>query len=214
MTTTRFYEGEYAYRCTGDCGSIFVTYAYENEEWVTTALMYGTIVPPCEACNAPMAWQGWSGSSRISEELAQIVDAKLWMAATVMIAAYMEYRLDSLLWATLVDAGVDHATANKLADGSNQRGDVIRIIRQLLGRPIKNIVFEVRNQVAHGRGFAVPNEAYHTSVLDQLTAIKKWVSSVEAGTVSDGWNPTEVERWVLSMRHWCIWFTNRVESAA
>jgi len=127
------------------------------------------------------------------------------MAAIVIVTAFVEYQIDNLLWATLVDAGLSKVKSSGIANGTLPRGDAIRMIRDLLERKVGNIVFPVRNEVAHGRAFGWSREEYDKALDSQLDAIEKWVGSVQGSHAPKKFNYTELDRWLLSMQHWIVW---------
>lgn len=162
-------------------------------------------VPACDNCHELMIWEGWSGQSDISEGIRSLIADGHSMAAIVILAAFVEYQIDNLLWAILVDAGLSKAKASGIANGTLPRGDAIRMIRDLLERKVGNIVFPVRNEVAHGRAFGWTPSEYDKALQTQLEAIEKWVGSVKGNHQTRNFNFTELDRWLLSMQHWVVW---------
>jgi hypothetical protein len=152
-----------------------------------------------------MVGEGWSGQSDISTGIRSLISDGHSMAAIVIVAAFVEYQIDNLLWAILVDAGLSKVKASGIANGTLPRGDAIRMIRDLLERKVGNIVFPVRNEVAHGRAFGWSSEEYDKALDAQLEAIEKWVGSVQGDHTPRNSNFTELDRWLLSMQHWIAW---------
>jgi hypothetical protein len=152
-----------------------------------------------------MEWAGWSGQSDITESFLRLVQGAHYMAATIILAAFVEYQLSGLLWAILVDSGLSKRKATAIANGSLPRGDTVRMIRDLLERKVANLVFPMRNEVAHGRAFGIPDDSFVTALEDQLIGIEEWVRSVSGGSTPSGYDYTELDRWILSMQHWAAW---------
>ena len=193
----RYYEGEHVFSC--QCGTQTVIYAFQGEDlsWLNA----GTI--PCEKCNRNMYYEGYaSGPDSITRGIISLLESRHYMAAIVVIAAFVEYQIDNLLWALLIDAGLPHDKATAVANGTLPRGDAIRMIRNLLGRKIGNIVFPMRNEVAHGRAFGKNQNEYSEAVSKQIEAIKKWVLGIKSDYVPPSTNYSEIDRWLLSMEHW------------
>jgi hypothetical protein len=196
----RWYEGEHAYFCNL-CGALQVEYSYGESSANNWRNQQG---PYCE-CGEMMIWEGWSGESDISTGLRSLIEDGHLMAAIVIVAAFVEYQIDNLLWAVLVDAGLSKLKASGIANGTLPRGDAIRMIRDLLERKIGNIVFPVRNEVAHGRAFGRSMGEYAAALETQLGAIHKWVSSVKGDHEPKNLKYSELDRWLLSMEHWVAW---------
>ena len=121
----RFYEGEHAFGC--GCGGEKIIYAFEDED-----LSFLQTPPSCQNCGNIMGWKGWSGQSDISEGIRSLIKDGHAMAAIVILAAFVEYQIDNLLWAILVDAGLPKEKASGIANGTLPGGDAIRMIRSLL----------------------------------------------------------------------------------
>jgi hypothetical protein len=197
----RWYEGEHAYYCN-KCGSRHVTYSFGTENSELWRSQQGSY---CENCSEMMIWEGWSGQSDISNGIRNLISNGHSMAAIVIVAAFVEYQIDNLLWAILVDSGLPKSKASGIANGTLPRGDAIRMIRDLLKRKVGNIVFPVRNEVAHGRAFGWRSAEYDNALNTQLGAIEKWVSSVQGSYCPKDFNFTELDRWLISMQHWVTW---------
>jgi hypothetical protein len=153
-----------------------------------------------------MEWAGWSGDSDITNGLVRLLIDKHFMAAIVVLSAFIEYQIDNLLWAVLVDSGLPKEKASAIANGTVPRGDAIRIIRDVLGHKVKNIIIPIRNEVVHGRAFGRTGEEYSEDLLNSFQAMKNWIKSVSLERNPYGWNFNELERWILSMTHWIYWF--------
>lgn len=195
----RFYEGEHAFGC--GCGGEMVIYAYEDED-----LSFLQTPPRCYKCGNIMGWKGWSGQSDISHGIRDLIRDGHAIAAIVILAAFVEYQIDNLLWAILVDSGLPKKKASDIANGTLPRGDAIRMVRSLLERKIKNVVFPVRNAVAHGRAFGWEVQEYIEALDNQFNAIEKWINSIKKGNIiPGGCEYTELDRWILSMSHWLSW---------
>lgn len=196
----RWYEGEHSFHC--NCGARYVEYSFDTGQ----NEYYENQQPPtCNDCHELMLWNGWSGQSDISDGIRSLISHGHSMAAIVILAAFVEYQIDNLLWAILVDAGLSKAKASGIANGTLPRGDAIRMIRDLLERKVGNIVFPVRNEVAHGRAFGRSQNDYEDSLHDQMEAIEKWVGTVKGAHKPSSFNFTELDRWLLSMQHWVSW---------
>jgi hypothetical protein len=201
---SRFYEGEHVFSCSL-CGCTYVEYSFGSEP----SEFYDKQMPPaCLPCGTHMEWAGWSGQSDITEGIVSLVNDGHVMAATVIVAAFVEYQIDSLLWATLVDCGLSKEKASGIANGTLPRGEAIRMIRNLLERKVVNVVFPIRNEVAHGRAFGRPQTKFIDALDVQFASIEAWVKSVKADEVPKQYNYKELDRWILSMEHWIYWIKN------
>src|SRR4051794_35967982 len=98
----RWYEGEHAFAC-GLCRSRFVQYSFGAEP---NEFYDKQQPPPCMPCGTLMNWLGWSGQSDVTEGLVRLIEDGHYMAATVIVGAFTEFQIDSLLWAVLVDCGL------------------------------------------------------------------------------------------------------------
>lgn len=196
----RFYEGEHLFIC--ECGGTYVTYTFEGEP---NEFLDHQKPPLCSRCGLAMEWAGWAGQSDITQGIVKLVEDGHPMAAIVILAAFVEYQIDNVLWAILVDTGLPRAKASGIANGTLPRGDAIRMIRNLLGVKVGNIVFPIRNEVAHGRAFGRATGEYIDAIDSQLEAIEKWVDSIAGKDIPSGYDFTELDRWILSMGHWVYW---------
>jgi len=156
-----------------------------------------------------MEWAGWSGQSDVTEGLVRLFEDGHYMAATVILAAFVEYQLSGLLWGVLVDSGLSKEKAALIANGSLPRGEAVRMVRDLLGRRITNLVFPMRNAVAHGKAFGLPDHTFVPALEQQLLSIQEWVRSVSDGRTPSGYTYTELDRWILSMQQWVAWMLGR-----
>lgn len=206
----RVYEGEYLFQC-GSCQTVFVFYAFEDQPDVVEYHLSGHHSPPCNKCGNFMGWAGWSGDSDITNGLAKLLVDNHYMAAIAILAAYVEYQIDNLLWAVLVDSTLPREKATAIANGTVPRGDAVRIIRDLLGYKVKNIIIPIRNEVVHGRAFGRPAEEYAKDLWESFVAVRDWVASVKADQNPTGYDFKEVERWILSMEHWVWWFEDKLK---
>lgn len=197
----RWYEGEHAFECN-TCGSTFVQYSFDAPQ---LASYFGQQPPPCSSCGAPMLYLGWSGRFDVTESIFRLIEDAHLMAATVMIGAFTELQIDCLLWAVLVDGGLSRTKASEIANGTVPRGDAIRMIRGLLERRVANVVFPIRNEVAHGRAFGRPNDEFIAHLEEQFLSIAGWVHSVRGKKLPTGYDYSECDRWILSMNHWSEW---------
>lgn len=206
----RIYEGEYLFHC-GSCQTVFVFYAFEDEDDVVEYHVSSHHAPACPKCGNFMGWAGWSGYSDITNGLVRLVDEGHWMAAIAILAAFVEFQIDNLLWAVLVESGLSREKATAIANGTIPRGDAIRMVRDLLGRRVKNIVIQIRNEVVHGRAFGRTPEHYASDFEAAFRSVEDWVGSISRGQVPSGEDFTEMERWVLSMTHWVNWFGSKLK---
>ncbi len=197
----RWYEGEHAFACN-TCDSTFVEYSFDSPQLAAVLTQHPI---PCGPCGAPMLYLGWSGRFDVTESIFKLIEDGHLMAATVMIGAFTELQIDCLLWAVLVDGGLSRAKACEIANGTVPRGDAIRMIRGLLERRVANVVFPIRNEVAHGRAFGRANVEFIPHVEDQLKSIAGWVRSVRGDKLPTGYDYSECDRWILSMNHWSEW---------
>ena len=206
---SRYYEGEHKFRCA--CGARTVFYAFQDEDlsWLSSETV------PCEECNAAMYYDGYdAGPDFITGGIKSLLDNQHYMAAVLIIASFVEYQIDNLSWALLRDAGLAHEKATAIANGSLQRGDAIRMVRNLIGKKVKDFIVPMRNEVAHGQAFGKGREEYSQEISKEFSAIRGWVDSVASGHVVQRTNYTELDRWLLSMNHWLdymqpYWKANR-----
>lgn len=194
----RVYEGEWwFYCCKQDCNGSLVEYSLNEYENYADSFLnnFGThSYVGCHLCGDGLAWGGYSGGSPISNSLVSLLKNKHYMASTVILSAIIENSLENLLWAALVDNGVEQGRANKIADGRLNRMDIISMVASLSNLSIKDISFPSRNLVAHGKGFSRAEENYRVDLQKQIAQIRKWVERILDGKVPDNFMPTECER--------------------
>jgi hypothetical protein len=87
----------------------------------------------------------------------------------------------------------------------------MRIIRDLLGHRVRNVIIPIRNEVVHGRAFGRPANDYARDIYSAFVAVRDWLASVRAERRPDGYECSEVERWLLSMEHWVYWFDSKLQ---
>jgi hypothetical protein len=165
-------------------------------------------------CAGPLEWAGFSGDIPISESLVSLMKNGYFMVATVILASITENTINNLLWAALVDSGIEKGKANSLTNGRMNRGDAIEMIRSLTQWPVKDIAFPVRNLVAHGKGFGKQEVFYREELGEQATSIRQWVERILKEVQPKNFMPTECERWLLFMNHWSSWLVSYLEQAA
>jgi hypothetical protein len=211
----RIYEGEWWFYClTQGCQGSLVEYSlndYENyaDNFLNNSCTHS--YDGCHLCGQSVEWGGYSGGSPISNSLVALLKNKHYMASTVILSAIIDNSLENLLWAALVDSGVDKESANKIADGRLNRKDIIKIATSLSSLKIKDITFASRNLVAHGKGFSRNEESYRIDLQEQIIQIRKWVEQILDGKTPNNFMPTECERWLLFMDHWSRWLVNYVD---
>lgn len=209
----RIYEGEWLFVCR-PCGTYLVEYSfYEFDKLADYFLsnMNFHATEPCHRCAGPLEWAGFSGDMPISESLVSLIENGHYMAATVILASITENAINNLLWAALVDNGVDKEKANLLANGRMNRADVLQMVRSLTQWPIKDIAFPVRNLVAHGKGFGKQEAFYRDELRKQVASICQWVERILQDVQPTNFMPTECERWLLFMDHWSSWLVSYME---
>jgi hypothetical protein len=113
----RLYEGEHVFAC-GLCQSTFVQYSFGTEP---NEFFDRQAPPTCTACGTYMEWAGWSGQSDITEGLVKLIQDQHYMAASVMLAAFVKYQINALLWAALVCSGLQKEQASDIANGTLPR---------------------------------------------------------------------------------------------
>lgn len=211
----RIYEGEWLFYCTtDDCGGCLVEYSLNEYEEYVNDFLYNTPLhtsEKCHLCGYELEWAGYSGGSPISDSLVALLSNKHYMASTVILSAIIDNSLENLLWAALVDSGVDKGRANKIADGRLNRRDIVNMAASLSNLKIKDIAFGSRNLVAHGKGFLRGEESYRVDLQKQIVQIRKWVEQILDGKVPNNFMPTECERWLLFVDHWSRWLVNYVD---
>lgn len=212
----RWYDGEQEFVCP-NCGCREFDYLLDDEDpstWHTPAgdFFAHQLPPLCRSCNSAMTWTGGSGSTTSKQSIAGALLALLrqrhYLAACVLFSATTEYQLNSLLWAVLVDSGYDRDRASELADGSLSNGEVVRMLRVLLSTNLKTIVLPARNDLVHGRGFGLADQALITMLRRMLSAVRVWTKSIVISVDRKDW--TEVQRWQAYMDHWLVWCEQRL----
>ncbi len=214
----RIYEGEWVFYCVNsDCrNGVFIEYSLNEYEDHASYFLDGSSGPIhtnawCQNCGRPLEWAGYSGNSPISDKLVSLLNNNHFMASTVILSAILENSLNNLLWAALVDNGINPKKANKIADGRIVRIDMIKMISSLTEFKINDIAFESRNLVAHGKGFFLDEKHYQKDMLQQIDKISSWVISISKKIQPNNFNPTECERWVLFMTHWSNWLKSYIK---
>lgn len=213
----RIYEGEWWFACENygkSCKGFVVEYSLNDYEKDADSFLYNTDIHTnavCNICHGALVWGGYSGGSPISESLVSLLKSKHYMAATVILAAIIENSLSNLLWASLVDNGMDAAQANKIADGKLYRAEIIKRISSMTNLSIKDLSFPTRNLVAHGKGFLQSSETFKNELANQILNIRNWVLDIPPnGTFPSNFMPTECGRWLLFMEHWSSWLVDYI----
>lgn len=222
----RIYEGEWNFFCPTDgCGGYSVEYCLSDymcgrgdqfihsdaDRFLNTYAQYDSAW--CPICKLPLQWVGYSGSSPISASLVSLVKTGHFMAAIVILAAITESAIQDLLWASLVDGGIEPGKANSIADGRLSRPIMVDLIKKLTDRPVVDISFPTRNLIAHGRGFLEDEEFYRAELKKQIAIIRNWVSKVLDARPPPNIMPTQVERWLLFMDSWAQWLVDYIDGA-
>lgn len=211
----RIYEGEWWFSCTpATCQGFLVEYSLNNYEDFADNFLYSMPIhrnESCHLCGNGLEWCGYSGGSPISDSLVSLLQNGHFMASTVILSATLENSLRNLLWAALVDNGVEQRRANKVADGRLNRIDTINIIVALTDLPVRDIAFPARNLVAHGKGLTLSETLYKDELKKQIGEIRKWVSQILNGKCLSNFMPSESERWLLFMDHWSNWLVSYVD---
>jgi hypothetical protein len=209
----RIYEGEWRFVCFPDCKGFLVEFSFDKYDNKAGQFLYNTPIHTCERChlcNRELEWEGYSGGSPISDRLVSLLEGRHFMVSTVLLAAMVENALRNLLWAVLVDNGVDMQRANRVADGRMSRMDTIRTINALADLKVKDIAFPVRNLVAHGKELTRPQSKYEDDLRTQIAQIRRWVNHIREGQNPSNFMPSECERWLLFMSHWSYWLDSYV----
>lgn len=212
----RIYEGEWWFSCTGKnhCG-VLVEYSLNNYENYANDFLYSTPIHTsarCPQCGSELEWGGYSGGSPVSDRLVSLLEGGHYMAATVILSAIIESSIMDLLWAALVDNGVQPSRSNKIAGGRMNRIEAIKTIESLTDWQIQDIEFPARNLVAHGKGFMYSEKVYQNKLHDQVIQIRKWVEKIARNKTLDNFNPSESTRWLLFMSHWSNWLVTWVDT--
>lgn len=206
----RIYEGEWVFSCiNSSClNGTVIEYSLNDYEDYADYFMDSRGIHTtnlCEKCNSPLEWLGYSGGAPISDSLASLIKNGHYMASTVILSAIIENVISDLLWASLADSGVSQEKANKIADSRLGRIDSINIIRELTDIDIKDISFPSRNLVAHGKGFSNSEGHYKKELLLQFKKIDEWVKRMLKNRKVESFNPSEIDRWLMFIRHWSTW---------
>ncbi len=133
------------------------------------------------------------------------------MAAIVILAAITESAVQDLLWASLVDGGIEPGKANSIADGRLSRSAMIDLVKKLIDRQAMDISFPTRNLIAHGHGFLADEEFYRAEFKKQITVIRKWALRIIDARPPMNIMPKQVERWLLFMDYWTQWLIDFID---
>lgn len=209
----RLYEGEWWFVCQPPCKGYIVEYSFceidrRADRFLTLTGTHSSEI--CHLCLGTLEWAGFSGDMPISDSLISLIKSEHFMAATVILAAVTENLINNLLWASLIDSGVDRQRANAVANGRLGRFDSLNIIKSLSGLQIPDISFPVRNLVAHGKGFGKHEAAYKEDLRTQIAQIVRWTAKIWKGRTPKSFMPTEIERWLLFLGHWTDFLENYV----
>lgn len=201
----RTYEGEWNFVCRKPCTGFLVEYSFHKFDSLSSDFLTNTplhALEVCGLCGEPLEWAGYAGEMHTTNGILQLFETGNFMVSTVIIAAFIENAINNLLWAALVDNGLNIEKADKIVCGRIQRHDQIGIIRSIINWPIKDINFPVRNLVAHGKGFFYSQDYYKQEVLKQAKNIRKWIERVTNEIPMINFMPSECERWLLFMNVW------------
>ena len=212
----RIYEGEWFFVCR-PCGTYLVEYSFYEFDKLADHFLSNKgchATEPCHTCAGPLEWAGFSGDMPISESLVSLIKKGQFMAATVILSSITENAINNLLWAALVDSGIEKRKANGITNGRINRGDAIEMIRSLTQWTVKDIAFPVRNLVAHGKGFGKQEVYYREEIKKQAISIRQWIKRIFDEVQPNNFWPTECERWLLFMNHWSSWLLSYLEQDA
>jgi DNA-directed RNA polymerase subunit RPC12/RpoP len=205
----RIYEGEWSYVCQRCGNGNLIEFGLSNYDQQAghslNNLGYHNYVR-CEDCGSELVWEGYAGGSPVTDSLISLLKNKHFMASTVILSAIVESAIRDLIWAALVDNGIDWERANKIADGRMNRIDSVNFVADLTGLKVKDIAFPYRNLVAHGKGFEVAEDEYREELIKQVKKIKEWVDGIVDGRNVDNYRPSQIDRWLLFMSYWANWF--------
>jgi hypothetical protein len=203
----RVYEGEWVFACR-PCSAYRVEYSFPEFDKLADFFLSNTglhTTESCGLCGGPLEWAGFSGDMPISDSFVSLVKNGHLMASTVILASIIENAINNLLWAALVDNDMEKEKANNLVNGRLSRSEILRMIRSLTQWSIRDIVFPIRNLVAHGKGFGKQEAFYNEELKKQVAAIRQWVDEIRQQVKPKNFMPTECERWLLFMDHWSRW---------
>jgi hypothetical protein len=146
----------------------------------------------------------WTGLGAHSYPLAAIkvlIRGKHYMVSTVILAALVEDAQKDLLYSLLSDKGMDEGQASRLVSGNLGRSATLQMIRFISTCTIKDIVFPVRNLVAHGKGFAKREAFYKLELVKQVNSIYTWLQQTSAELRTKGFITGKCNLWLASMDH-------------
>jgi hypothetical protein len=128
-----------------------------------------------------------------------LINGKHFMVSTIILAAIVEDTLKDLLYSLLSDKGMDEGQASQLVCGNLGRSATLQMIRLISTCTIKDIVFPVRNLVAHGKGFAKGDAFYKLELVKQVNSICTWLQQTSAELRTKGFITGKCDLWLSSM---------------
>lgn len=128
-----------------------------------------------------------------------LIRGKHYMVSTVILAALVEDTLKDLLYALLSDIGMDDGQADRLVGGNLGRSTLLQMIRLISTCTLRDIVFPVRNLVAHGKGFAKSDAFYKLELVRQIKSIYDWLQQTSAELRAKGFITGKCHLWLSSM---------------
>jgi len=140
-------------------------------------------------------------SSKLSHFIAikSLISKKHYLVSTIIIAAIAEEFLKDLLYSLLSDKGMNEDQASRLVNGNLGRSTTLQMIRLISACTIKDIVFPVRNLVAHGKGFAKSDAFYKLELVKQINSTCAWLQQTSAELRINGLITGKCDLWLSSM---------------
>jgi hypothetical protein len=226
----RWYDGEFVLECA--CGGMVVDYLFEDEDINELPLNFGGYQghvsgynyaahfyhfqqpPYCPKCGQnSMNWPGFSGmtdnASTISGALKLLLQNGQYLAACMLFSSSIEYQLNSLLYAALVDTGYSKEEAAGFANGNLHNNEIVRMLRLVLRENLDSFVLPYRNEIIHGKEFGNNSEYFKKKLIKMLQKVEKWKDTLKIPV--NKINPSEKERWYLFMNHWVNWIKKNLD---
>ncbi|MCA0353475.1 MAG: hypothetical protein LCH85_15890 [Chloroflexi bacterium] len=214
--SSRVYEGEWFFVCQPPCNGYLIEYSFHKFDTIASNFLTNSPIHTnqnCHLCGGLLEWAGYGGAMPNTERILRLLQDGHNMAATVIIASYIESSLQNLLWAVLVDNGIESKKSEIFIEkGRLSRDNLINMIKNIGNFNIKDIVFPIRNMVAHGKGFHKEESFYKLEVLSQANDIDKWINHLTKDREISNFMPSESERWLLFMSVWADGFKKYIEN--
>jgi hypothetical protein len=128
-----------------------------------------------------------------------LISEKHYLVCPIMLAAIFENILKDLLYSLFSDTGMDEGQASRLGSGNLGRSTTLQMTRLISACTIKDIVFPVRNLVAHGKGFAKSDAFYRLELEKQVKSICIWLQQTSDELRTKGFITGKCNLWLSSM---------------